>query len=89
LVFHLVIFLFLGKVATSAVSLLPRNKLDENTAAAIAVVSQSSRGRSASGCMPSWRLWSRWTSTCGMFDQRTKQTSVVYVISDEPMSDEE
>jgi phage terminase small subunit len=43
------------KVVTSAVSLVPRDKLDENTAAAIAAVSQSSTGRSASGCMTSWR----------------------------------
>src|SRR5262245_56703641 len=42
------------KVVTSAVSLVPRDKLDENTAAAIAAVSQTRRGHSASGCMASW-----------------------------------
>jgi CheY-like chemotaxis protein len=47
------------------------------------------RGRSASGCITSWRLWWRWASHLGMFDHRTQKTNVVYAISDKPMSNEE
>jgi phage terminase small subunit len=62
------------KVIVNAVLLVPSDKLDEDTAAAISAVSQSSTGaRFASRCTTSWRpLWS-WVSTseCSTSARRT------------------
>jgi phage terminase small subunit len=77
------------KVVTGAVSLVSRDELDENTAAAIAAVSQSStralsvrmHDKLAALIAPGKHL--------GIFDHRTQKTNVVYSISDKPMSDEE
>jgi phage terminase small subunit len=77
------------KVVTSAVSLVPRDKLDENTAAAIAVVSQSSTGALRVRMHDKLAALVALGKHLGMFDQRTQKTNVVYAISDKPMSNEE
>jgi phage terminase small subunit len=77
------------KVVTSAVSLVPRDKLDENTAAAIAVVSQSSTGALSVRMHDKLAALVALGKHLGMFDQRPQKTNVVYAISDQPMSAEE
>jgi phage terminase small subunit len=77
------------KVVTSAVSLVPRDKLDENTAAAIAVVSQSSTGALSVRMHDKLAALVALGKHLGMFDHRTQKTNVVYAISDEPMSADE
>jgi phage terminase small subunit len=77
------------KVVTSAVSLIPRDKLDENTAAAIAVVSQSSTGALRVRMHDKLAALVALGKHLGMFDQRTQKTNVVYGISEEPMSADE
>ena len=77
------------KVVTSAVSLVPRDKLDENTAAAIAAVSQSSTGTLSIKMHDKLAALITLGKHLGMFDQRTQKTNVVYAISDKPMSVEE
>jgi phage terminase small subunit len=77
------------KVVTGAVSLVPRDKLDENTAAAIAVVSQSSTGALSVKMHDKLAALVALGKHLGMFDQRTQKTNVVYAISDKPMSNEE
>ena len=59
------------KVVTSAVSLVPRDKLDENTAAAIAVVSQSSTGALSVRMHDKLAALVALGKRLGMFDQRT------------------
>ena len=77
------------KVVTGAVSLVPRDKLDEDTAAAIAVVSQSSTGALSVKMHDKLAALVALGKHLGMFDQRTQKTNVVYAISDKPMSDAE
>ncbi len=76
------------KVVTGAVSLVPRDKLGENTAAAIAAVSQSLTG-TLSIKIDKLAALIALGKHLGMFDQRTQKTNVVYAISDKPMSKEE
>jgi hypothetical protein len=64
-------------------------KLDENTAAAIAVVSQSSTGALSVRMHDKLAALVALGKHLGMFDQRTQKTNVVYAISDKPMSAEE
>jgi hypothetical protein len=64
-------------------------KLDENTAAAIAVVSQSSTGALSVSMHDKLAALVALGKHLGMFDQRTQKTNVVYAISDKPMSAEE
>jgi Terminase small subunit len=75
------------KVIVSAVLLVPSDKLDENTAAAIAAVSQGPAGavRMHNKLPALMALGKR----LGMFDERPQNTNVIYAISDEPMSAEE
>jgi phage terminase small subunit len=77
------------KVVTSAVSLVPRDKLDENTAAAIAAVSQSSTGALRVRMHDKLAALIALGKHLGMFDQRTQKTNVVYAISEESMSADE
>src|SRR5215472_14811888 len=65
------------KVVTSAVSLVPRDKLDENTAAAIAAVSQSSTGALRVSMHNKLAALVALGKHLGMFDQRTQKTNVV------------
>jgi phage terminase small subunit len=77
------------KVVTGAVSLVPRDKLDENTAAAIAAVSQSSTGVLSVRMHNKLAALAALGKHLGMFDQRTQKTNALYTISDKPMSVEE
>jgi hypothetical protein len=77
------------KVITSAVSLVPSDRLDANTAAAIAVVSQGSTGALRVKMHDKLAALIALGKHLGMFDHRTQKTNVVYAISDKPMSDEE
>jgi phage terminase small subunit len=69
--------------------LVPRDKLDEDTAAAISAVSQSSAGA------PRIKMHNKLAALVvlgkylGMFDKRPQNSNVIYAISDEPMSAEE
>jgi phage terminase small subunit len=63
------------KVVTSAVSLVPRDKLDKNTAAAIAVVSQSSTGALSVRMHDKLAALVTLGKHLGMFDQRTQKTA--------------
>ena len=78
-----------GGSVTSAVSLIPRDKLDENTAAAIAAVSHSSTGAIRVRMHDKLAALIALGKHLGMFDQRTQKTNVVYAISEEPMSADE
>jgi phage terminase small subunit len=62
--------------------LVPSDKLDENTAAAIAAVSQSSTG----ALRIKLRALVALGKYLGMFDERPQNSNVIYAISDEPMS---
>ena len=77
------------KVITSAVSLVPSDRLDEDTAAAIAEVSQGPTGALRIKMRDKLPALVALGKHLGMFDQRTQKTNVVYAISDKPMSDEE
>src|SRR5262245_27873329 len=77
------------KVITSAVSLVPSERLDANTAAAIAEVSQGSTGALRIKMHDKQAALVALGKHLGMFDQRTQKTNVVYHISDKPMSEEE
>jgi phage terminase small subunit len=77
------------KVITSAVSLVPSERLDANTAAAIAEVSQGSTGALRIKTHDELAALVALGKHLGMFDQRTQKTNVVYAISDKPMSAEE
>jgi phage terminase small subunit len=77
------------KVITSAVSLVPSDRLDESTAAAIAAVSQSSTGALRIRMHNKLRALVALGKHLGMFDERPQNTNVIYAISDEPMSAEE
>jgi phage terminase small subunit len=77
------------KVVTSVVSLVPIDKLDENTAAAIAAVSQSSTGALSVKMHDKLAALVALGKHLGMFVQRTQNANVHYVISDEPMTTEE
>jgi hypothetical protein len=76
------------KVITSAVSLVPSDRLDANTAAAIAVVSQGSTGALRIKMHDNLAALVALGKHLGMFDH-TQKTNVVYAISDKPMSAEE
>jgi phage terminase small subunit len=62
-----------AKVVTGAVSLVPRDKLDENTAAAIAAVSQSSTGALSVRMHDKLAALIALGKHLGMFDQRTQR----------------
>jgi Terminase small subunit len=77
------------KVIVSAVLLVPSDKLDENTAAAISAVSQGPAGAlriKMHNKLPALVALGKYL---GMFDQRPQNSNVIYAISDEPMSAEE
>ena len=69
--------------------LVPSDKLDENTAAAIAAVSQGSTGTLRIRMHNKLRALVVLGKYLGMFDQRPQNSNVIYAISDEPMSAEE
>jgi phage terminase small subunit len=77
------------KVIVSALVLVPSDKLDENTAAAIAAVSQSSTGALRIRMHNKLPALVALGKRLGMFDQRPQNSNVIYAISDEPMSAEE
>ena len=77
------------KVITSAVSLVPSDRLDESTAAAIAAVSQSPTGALSIKMHNKLAALVVLGKYLGMFDQRPQNSNVIYAISDEPMSAEE
>jgi phage terminase small subunit len=77
------------KVIVSAVLLVPSDKLDENTAAAIAAVSQGPTGALSIKMHDKLAALIALGKHLGMFDQRTQKTNVVYAVSDKPMSVEE
>jgi phage terminase small subunit len=77
------------KVITTAVSLVPISELDENTAAAIATISQSSTGALSIKMHDKLVALVALGKHLGMFAQRTHNTNVHYVISDDPMSEDE
>ena len=77
------------KVIVSALMLVPSDKLDENTAAAIAAVSQSSTGALRIRMHNKLRALVALGKYLGMFDERPQNSNVIYAISDEPMSAEE
>jgi hypothetical protein len=68
---------------------VPKDKIDENTAAAIAAVSQSSTGALSVRMHDKLAALIALGKHLGMFDQRTQKTNVVYAISDKPISQEE
>jgi hypothetical protein len=77
------------KVIVNAVLLVPSDKLDENTAAAIAAVSQGSNGAVRIKMHNKLAALVVLGKYLGMFDQRPQNNNVIYAISDEPMSAEE
>jgi len=77
------------KVIVSALMLVPSDKLDENTAAAIGAVSQSSTGALRIRMHNKLRALVALGKYLGMFDERPQNSNVIYDISDEPMSAEE
>jgi phage terminase small subunit len=77
------------KVITSAVSLVPSDRLDENTAAAIAAVSQSATGALSIKMHNKLAALVALGKHLGMFVQRAQNPNVHYFVSDEPMSPEE
>jgi phage terminase small subunit len=77
------------KVIVNAVLLVPSDKLDENTAAAIAAVSQGSNGAVRIKMHNKLAALVVLGKYLGMFDQRSQNSNVIYAISDEPMSAEE
>jgi len=77
------------KVIVNAVLLVPSDKLDENTAAAIAAVSQGSNGAVRIKMHNKLAALVLLGKYLGMFDQRPHNSNVIYGVSDEPMSAEE
>ena len=77
------------KVIVNAVLLVPSDKLDEDTAAAISAVSQSSTGALRIKMHNKLAALVVLGKYLGMFDQRPQNSNVIYAISDEPMSAEE
>jgi phage terminase small subunit len=77
------------KVIVNAVLLVPSDKLDENTTAAIAAVSQSSTGAVRIKMHNKLAALVVLGKYLGMFDERPQNSNVIYAISDEPMSAEE
>ena len=69
--------------------LVPSDKLDEDTAAAISVVSQGSTGTVRIRMHNKLAALVVLGKYLGMFDERPQNTTVIYAISDEPMSAEE
>jgi phage terminase small subunit len=68
---------------------VPSDKLDEDTAAAISAVSQSSTGALRIKMHNKLAALVVLGKYLGMFDERPQNSNVIYVISDEPMSAEE
>jgi hypothetical protein len=77
------------KVITSAISLVPADKLYENTAAAISEVSQSSTGSLSIKMHDKLAALLALGKHLGMFVQRTQNTNIHYIISDQPMTRDE
>jgi phage terminase small subunit len=77
------------KVIVNAVLLVPSDKLDEDTAAAISAVSQSSTGALRIKMHNKLAALVVLGKYLGMFDERPQNSNVIYAISDEPMSAEE
>ena len=77
------------KVIVNAVLLVPSDKLDENTAAAISAVSQGPAGAGRIKMHNKLPALVALGKYLGMFDQRPQNSNVIYAISDEPMSAEE
>jgi phage terminase small subunit len=77
------------KVIVNAVLLVPSDKLDEDTAAAISSVSQSSAGAVRIKMHNKLAALVALGKYLGMFDQRPQNSNVIYAISDEPMTAEE
>jgi len=77
------------KVIVSAVLLVPSDKLDENTAAAISAVSQGPAGAVRIKMHNKLAALVVLGKYLGMFDERPQNTNAIYAISDEPMSAEE
>ena len=69
--------------------LVPSDKLDEDTAAAIAAVSQSSTGALRIKMLNKLAALVALGKRLGMFDERPQKTSAVYAISDTPMTKDE
>ena len=69
--------------------LVPSDKLDENTAAAISAVSQSSTGTVRIRMHNKLAALVVLGKYLGMFDQRPQNSNVIYGISDKPMTAEE
>ena len=68
---------------------MPSDRLNANTAAAIAEVSQGSTGALRIKMHDKQAALVALGKHLGMYDQRTQKTNVVYAISDKPMSAEE
>jgi phage terminase small subunit len=68
---------------------VPSDKLDEDTAAAIAAVSQSSTGALRIKMHNKLAALVVLGKYLGMLDERPQKSNVIYAISDEPMSAEE
>jgi hypothetical protein len=69
--------------------LVPSDRLDESTAAAIAAVSQSPTGAISIKMHNKLAAFVALGKHLGMFVQRTLNTNVHYVISDKPMTNDE
>jgi hypothetical protein len=69
--------------------LVPSDKLDEDTAAAISVVSPGSTGTVRIRMHNKLAALVVLGKYLGMFDKRPQNSNVIYAISDEPMSAEE
>ena len=77
------------KVIVNAVLLVPSDKLDEDTAAAISAVSAGPAGAVRIRMHNKLSALVVLGKYLGMFDERPQNTNVIYAISDEPMSAEE
>jgi phage terminase small subunit len=77
------------KVIVNTVSLVPSGRLDEDTAAAISAVSQSSTGTLNIKMHDKLAALVALGKHLGMFVQRTQNTNVHYVISDKPMTNDD
>jgi hypothetical protein len=71
------------------VLVVPSDKLDQDTAAAISAVSQSSTGALRIKMHNKLAALVVLGKYLGMFDERPQNSNVIYAISDEPMSAEE
>jgi hypothetical protein len=68
---------------------VPSDKLDEDTAAAISAVSQSSTGALRIKMHNKLAALVALGKYLGMFDERPQNTNAVYAISDKPMTNDE